>query len=40
MSMYITDVPIIAEPVLMRRWYKNAETVRDESGRLICWEPS
>lgn len=27
------------EPALMRRWYKNADTVLDASGRLIPWEP-
>lgn len=28
-----------AEPALMRRWYKGAETRRDAAGRLIPWEP-
>jgi DNA polymerase I-like protein with 3'-5' exonuclease and polymerase domains len=28
-----------AEPAIMRRWYKQAECVRNESGRLIPWEP-
>ena len=33
------DVKITMEPALMRRWYKGAKTVRDEHGRLQCWEP-
>jgi hypothetical protein len=28
-----------AEPAAMRRWYKEAEPVYDERGRLIPWEP-
>ncbi len=28
-----------AEPTLMPRWYKAAECVRDEHGRLTIWEP-
>jgi hypothetical protein len=28
-----------AEPTLMPRWYKAAECVRDENGRLIPWQP-
>ncbi len=28
-----------ADPTLMRRWYKAAECVRDDNGRLIPWEP-
>lgn len=28
-----------AEPALMERWYKGAETVRDSSGRLQPWRP-
>ena len=39
MARYIPDVPIKAEPVLMRRWLKGAKPVRDASGRLIPWEP-
>lgn len=35
---YMPDVPVSAEPALMRRWYKAADTVL-ENGRLVCWEP-
>lgn len=35
----ITDVPVKAQPVLMRRWSKDAVEVRDASGRLAVWEP-
>ena len=40
MTIYIPDVRIEAEPAAMRRWYKGAEEVRDEEGKLLCWEPS
>jgi len=33
------DVPVKAEPALMRRWYKGVKTVYDEHGRLVPWEP-
>lgn len=36
---YFPDVPVSAEPALMRRWYKAADTVFDDNGRLTCWEP-
>lgn len=36
---WMPDVKVKAEPVLMRRWFKNAETVRDTQGRLQIWEP-
>ena len=39
-SVWMPDVKIQAEPVLMRRWFKNAETVRDAQGRLQIWEPN
>jgi len=39
MGLYITDVPIIAKPLLMRRWYKKAKPVHDSAGRLVPWEP-
>lgn len=39
MRRYIPDIKIGASPALMRRWYKGAETVLDEEGRLIPWEP-
>jgi DNA polymerase I-like protein with 3'-5' exonuclease and polymerase domains len=35
---YTPDIPITAEPALMRRWYKKAKPVY-EKGRLIPWEP-
>lgn len=40
MRDYIPDVMVRAEPALMRRWYKGAEIMHDENGRLIPWEPS
>mgnify|MGYP006269102535 CR=1 FL=1 len=39
MQDYIPDVKVSAEPALMRRWYKAAETVYDAAGKLIPWEP-
>jgi DNA polymerase-1 len=39
MARYIPDVPVKAEPVLMRRWLKGAKTTRDERGTLIPWTP-
>lgn len=39
MREYTPDVVARAEPALMRRWYKQAATVRDASGRLVPWEP-
>jgi DNA polymerase I-like protein with 3'-5' exonuclease and polymerase domains len=39
MKAYLPDVPVEAEPVLMRRWYKGAKQVRDARGQLVCWEP-
>ena len=38
-QIWTPDVPQIAEPALMRRWYKGAEPVYDDAGRLIPWEP-
>lgn len=35
---HIPDVKMRAEPALMRRWNKNAATVRDPAGRLTVWE--
>ncbi len=32
------DVPTSTEPILCRRWSKNAEEIRDENGLLIPWE--
>jgi hypothetical protein len=39
MQTFIPDVPIKAEPALMRRWYKDAGAVYDTRGRLTVWEP-
>lgn len=39
MERHVPDIPIEVEPVLMERWYKQAETVRDSSGRLQVWRP-
>lgn len=36
---YFPDVPVSAEPALMRRWYKAADAVFDDKGKLKCWEP-
>lgn len=38
MKMYVPDVPIKAEPVVMRRWWKSASSVRDENGKLQIWD--
>jgi DNA polymerase-1 len=38
MQEYIPDVPIEAEPALMRRWYKDAAPVYDDGGKLLVWE--
>ena len=38
MSEYVPDIPIQAEPALMRRWRKGADPVVGADGRLICWE--
>ena len=39
MAIYVPDVPIKAEPTLMRRWYKEADPVWSEDGKLLVWEP-
>jgi len=39
MKEVFPDVPIEAEPALMRRWSKAAEEVRDDEGNLLVWEP-
>lgn len=36
---WLPDVPISAEPVLCRRWYKGAEPVFDENGWLVPSRP-
>lgn len=38
MQVFIPDVPIVAEPMLMRTWNKKAETLRDDAGRLLVYE--
>jgi len=38
MSHYISRVRVSASAVAMRWWSKDADAVRDESGRLIPWE--
>jgi len=40
MSTVLPAVRVTAEPVLTRRWVKDAETVRDFNGRLQIWTPS
>ncbi len=37
---FLQHVEMRAEPALMRRWYKAADTVKDVRGRLIPWEPT
>ena len=39
MATVLRDVPVIANPCLMRRWMKEADAVFDSSGRLVPWEP-
>lgn len=40
MALVCPDVPIKAEPVLMRSWNKDAEPVHDKAtGRLLIWTP-
>lgn len=39
-NKYTPDVPVRAEPALMRRWYKQAEPVYNAEGELIPWEPN
>ena len=39
MARYTPDIPIKTTVALMGRWYKNAEAVRDERGRLTAWRP-
>lgn len=38
MQEYIPDVPVEAEPALMRRWHKDAAPVYDTAGKLLVWE--
>ena len=39
-NRYTPDVPVTAEPALMRRWDKNAKAVYDGGKKLIPWEPN
>ena len=38
LAKYCPDVPVLAEPAAMRRWYKGAELVLKD-GRIVPWEP-
>jgi hypothetical protein len=38
MRRWIRDVPVEVEPCLSRVWSKKAQTLRDDSGRLLVWE--
>lgn len=40
MNKWTPDVLACAEAALMRRWYKDAEPVRDSAGRLVPWQPN
>lgn len=35
---FLPDVPVVVEPLIMRRWSKNAKPVRDANGRLVPWD--
>lgn len=39
MQIYTPDVATVVEPVVMRRWYKDAKPKFGPDGRLIPWEP-
>ena len=39
MQMVMSKIPVKAQPALMRRWDKRAETIRLKSGKLEVWEP-
>jgi hypothetical protein len=39
MRKVLPDVKVKTSPVLMRRWYKEAEPVYDAKKRLVPWEP-
>ncbi len=39
MEVYTPNVPSRASPQSMRRWYKGAEPVFDQNGRLVPFEP-
>jgi DNA polymerase I-like protein with 3'-5' exonuclease and polymerase domains len=40
MQKFMPDVPVKAEPALMEKWDKKAESVFDEKGNLTIWQPS
>ena len=40
MEQITGNVPIACEYSLSHRWYKQAEAVFDDEGRLLVWEPS
>ena len=37
-SVFLPDVPAVAEPYLARRWSKKAKPIRNSKGELIPWE--
>jgi hypothetical protein len=39
MKRLIPNIPVEAPPALMDRWYKEADEVRDENGKLLVWKP-
>lgn len=39
MATVLPDVPVKANPCLMRAWRKEAKPARDSRGRLVAWEP-
>lgn len=39
MKAYIPDVLVKAEPLLMRKWFKDAIPVFNEKGELVPWKP-
>jgi len=39
MAELIDKVPITSEPVIMKHWFKDAQTIRDNKGRLQLWQP-
>ncbi len=38
--IYCPDVPVKAEPAIMKVWYKDAATIRNERGELQLWAPA
>jgi DNA polymerase I-like protein with 3'-5' exonuclease and polymerase domains len=40
MKEVVPGVRVTAEPALMRKWLKGAETKYNEAGRLVPWEPT